>query len=256
MEIKGIDVSRWQGEIDWEKVGKSGVRFAMIKALHGKKPDPRFEANIRGAAESGISAGAYVFSLAKSSGEAEEEAEAAVSLLRGRPVRWPVAMDFESPHFEEMTESERKKVIRAFCGRIKSAGFTPMLYSSRDWLTRVIPASVRGEYPIWLAQWRAEKPEADFDFAMWQSGTGRIPGIDGEVDLDVSYVDFASVSPKPLLFRITRPRSRGEAYLLMQRALNAAGYCDAAGKPLKEDGVWGARSMEAFSAMLGLNGGK
>ncbi|MBR0136688.1 MAG: hypothetical protein IJM18_10830 [Clostridia bacterium] len=253
MEIKGIDVSKWQGRIDWKKAAESGVRFAMIKALQGLSPDPRFEENAKGAADNGIYAGAYVFSLAKDPDEAEAEAEAALDACAPYNITWPVAMDFEGAHFEKMKKSERGAIITAFCERIKRGGMIPMLYSNRDWFTRLIPVSVRDEYPVWLAQWRAEKPDTGFEYAMWQSGAGSVGGIEGDVDIDTSYVDFSLFSRPQASFRLTRPRSRGEAYLMMQRALNAAGYRSLDGRPLKEDGVWGKKSREAFLKMLKAN---
>lgn len=250
MEIKGIDVSKWQGDIDWAEVCASGVRFAMIRALYGTEPDPRFEENVSGAVKNGVFAGAYVYSLASAPDEARAEAEALIALVRGHTLRYPAAIDFEDSRFEKLTKAERGGVISAFCETVKNAGLIPMLYSSRDWFDRVIPMSAIKKYPVWLGQWRDEKPEAGFDFAMWQSGAGSVPGISGEADIDFSYVDFAALTAPPLSFTLTSPRGRGEGYLAMQRALNACGYRDSNGKRLKEDGVWGKRSYEAFLSMV------
>lgn len=250
MELNGIDVSKWQGEIDWARVKEAGTEFAMIRALYGTKEDPRFRANLKGAEGNGVYAGAYVYSLAVTEDEARAEADAALELVKGAALRYPIAMDMEDERQKGLTKAMRGKLISAFCDRIAAAGRIPMIYSSRDWFDRLIPAAVTKKYPVWLAQWRAEKPETDFETAMWQSGTGSVEGIGEKVDIDVSYTDFAALTAPRAVFRITRPRLKGEAYLCMQRALNAANYRDAEGKRLEEDGVWGKRSMEAFLALL------
>ncbi len=194
MDIKGIDVSRWQGSIDWKRVSEAGVRFAMIKALQGKKPDPRFSENIEGAIGAGICVGVYVYSTAQNEDEARAEAEAALEACRGYELHYPVALDFESGHFKAMTKAVRGRIIRAFMDRIEAGGRIPILYSNHDWLTRLIPKSVTSRYLIWLARWREDEPEEPFCYCMWQSGTSRVPGIDGETDIDTSFFDFASLT--------------------------------------------------------------
>ncbi len=250
MEINGIDVSKWQGDIDWARVRESGVGFAMIKATQGLKPDPKFRQNALGALNAGLHAGAYVYSKAVSADAARREAQAALELIGDIGLDYPVALDFESSHFGSMTEVERGDIITAFLGVIERAGFCPMLYSNRDWFKNLIPAAVRDEYPVWLASWRKKKPSPGFDLAMWQRGKGDVPGIEGKVDLDICYSAF---SPRVTLFRLTDPPMRGEAFLAMQKALSAAGYKDADGKPLVPDGVWGRRSEAAFTAMIRAN---
>ncbi len=246
MEIRGIDVSRWQGDIDWTAAAGSGLRFAMIKACQGTKEDPKFKRNIEGAVKAGIYAGAYVYSLAEDAETAGAEAEAVLKLVRPYELRWPVALDLEHAGFEKLPKALRLRVIDAFCGRIKAAGRVPMIYSSSDWFRRVIPKAAIKRYSVWLARWRGDPPEEDFAYAMWQSGTGEIPGINGPTDLDVSFTDFSLYTVPTAEFAVTVPRKRGEAYLKMQEALNASGYRDDSGAPLAEDGVWGKKSMQAL----------
>ncbi len=250
MEINGIDVSKWQGDIDWKLVSSSGVRFAMIRLAHGTDMDARFSKNVKGAVKNGIKAGAYVFSLAGNTDEARAEALNAVKACEGLTISFPVAMDVENAHFEKLGKTERGKLIEAFCETVKASGMTPMIYSNRDWFTRLIPRSVMKKYPVWLAQWRQDKPSTDFEYAMWQYGKGHVDGIDGDVDLDICFKDFSTVCSSPIVFDLTVPRKRGEAFLDMQTALNAAGYTDDSGKPLAADGVWGKRSRQAFVKML------
>lgn len=252
MEYHGIDVSRWQGAIDWKKVKEAGVSFAMIKALQGKKPDPRFLENLAGATENGVFAGLYVYSKAKTAADAAAEAEKAMELAKGFTLRFPAAIDFEDECFLDMDESGRGAIIEAFCERIKELGALPIVYSNRDWFTRVIPKDIPKKYDIWLASWRSSKPKGDF--AMWQSGAGTVDGIGGEVDLDVCFKDYPALTKPPVIFKLTRPRQRGRAFLLMQEALIEAGYRDAENEPLTPDGVWGKRSEEAFKKLLSENG--
>lgn len=253
MRIKGIDVSRWQGSVDWKKAAASGVRFAMIKALQGERPDPRFMENAEGAIKNGVHAGAYVYSLAADEAAAIREAEAALDLCSEYELRYPVALDFENEHFRAMTKAARGRVIEAFMGRIAEGGRIPILYSNHDWLTRLVPKSVLEKHYIWLAWWRSDKPAEDYSYAMWQRGTGKVDGIEGEVDIDVSFIDFAGLTGAKLPLRVEEPSLKGEGYRAFQRALALGGYTDEEGLPPKEDGVWGKRSQQAMDQLVRVN---
>ena len=250
MEIRGIDVSRWQGDIDWAAAAGAGLRFAMIKACQGTKKDPKFKRNIEGAIKAGLYAGAYVYSLAEDEDAARAEARAVLKLTEPYELRWPIALDLEHEGFVRLAKAERLGVIDAFCAEIAAAGRLPMIYSNSDWFRRVIPKAAAKRYSVWLARWRSEPPEEDFAYAMWQSGTGEVPGINGPVDLDVSFEDFSRLTVPKAEFAVTVPRKRGEAYLKMQEALNAAGYRDESGAPLDADGVWGKKSMQALLSLV------
>ena len=253
--IKGIDVSRYQGEIDWPAVAADGVRFAMIKALQGAdKVDPRFRENAEGAARAGIPFGVYVYGKANNAEEARREAEAAIDLISDFRLAYPVALDVESAHFRELTPSALGDIINAFCTRVKEAGETPLVYSNKDWLTNVIPKECSGKWPVWLAQWRKTPPDYSGPYAMWQYGKAQVAGIQTKADMDICYADFPAEKERlPVRFAVTLPRLTGEPALAMQRALIAANYKDSSDTPLDPDGVWGAKSQSAFDKLLALN---
>lgn len=251
--IKGIDVSRYQGDIDWLAAAADGVSFAMIKALQGANSvDKCFLKNAEGAAAAGVPFGVYVYSKANNANEASAEAEAALSLVSGLELSYPIAMDFESKHFLLLSEEERGAVIDSFCLRIKAAGFIPLLYSSKNWLTNVIPAECAQRWNVWLAQWRRSDPDYEGPFTMWQFGKGEVAGIEGKVDMDISLVDYPAMiaDSRPIRFAVTNPRLTGEAVLKMQQALIAANYTDASGDPLDPDGVWGKKSQQALDKLV------
>ena len=253
MQLTGIDVSRYQGEIDWQAVASDGVAFAMIKALQGAKLiDKRFAQNAAGAASAGIPFGVYVYSKARNAEEASAEAEAALALTNGLELSYPIAIDVESAHFLDMEEEERGEAITAFCSAVRAAGRIPMLYSNKDWLTNHIPKACSESVPVWLAQWRKTKPDYSGPYAMWQYGRAGVAGISGKVDMDICYVDFPSLAleARPVRFAVTSPLQRGEPFLLMQRALNAARYTDSNGDPLEADGVWGGKSQSALDKLV------
>ncbi len=250
---KGVDVSRYQGDIDWQAVKAGGVEFAMIKALQGAdRIDKCFQRNAEGAAAAGVPFGVYVFSKANNAAEARAEAEAVLGLTAGLALDYPIAMDFESKHFLLLTEKEREDMINAFCSAIKAAGHTPMLYSSKNWLVNVIPQSCAQAWPVWLAQWRRSDPDYEGPFTMWQCGKAEVTGIEGKVDIDICLVDYPALiaAQRPVRFAVTVPRLTGEAVRLMQSALNAANYRDLNGDPLDPDGVWGKKSQSALDRLV------
>ena len=206
--IKGIDVSRYQGDIDWCAAAEDGVGFAMIKALQGASMvDKCFLQNARGAEEAGVPFGVYVYSKAQSADDARAEARAVIELTSGFTLRWPVAIDVESEHFREMEGSLLADIINAFCTEVKSAGLVPIVYSNKYWLMNVIPAVCSRTWDIWLAQWRKTDPDYPGPFTMWQHGRGEVKGIDTTVDLDISLVDYSAVTEavRPAVFRVETP---------------------------------------------------
>lgn len=255
--IKGIDVSRYQGDIDWRAVAGDGVKFAMIKALQGSgSVDRRFLQNARGAEEAGIPFGVYVYSKAADAAQARAEARAAIELTQGFTLQYPVAIDVESAHFREMESSLLAGIINAFCKEIEGAGLVPLVYSNKDWLMNVIPEDVSCRWDVWLAQWRKSDPDYPGPFTMWQYGRGEVKGIDTMVDMDICLVDYAEVSEaaRPLVFRVETPYLRGDAYMKMQLALIAANYTDSNGDPLDPDGVWGPKSQQALDKLIKAQG--
>lgn len=210
MELNGIDVSKWNGVIQWPAVAASGIRFAMIRAAYGAKTggatlDPRFPANIAGATAAGISAGVYLYSYALSVREAISEADALIRLLEPyrAQITFPVACDIEELTQAVLGRTVLTRMANAFADRIRAAGYTPLIYSNLNWLTNFFtPADFTAD--VWLAQW-AKKPSYTGSYVMWQrTDRGSVPGITGNVDLNIAYVDFAADTSAQAVDRLYR----------------------------------------------------
>ena len=197
MQYNGMDVSSYQGNIDWAKVRNAGIRFAMIRAGFGKSVDTKFTQNVRGALQNHIQVGLYWFSYAVNEQEAEEEAALLINAARAWNISYPLAFDYEETAVQyaaengiTMTKTLATAMANAFCNAVAVSGYTPMVYSNPDFLTRYIDFSALGnDCQLWLAQWGV--PEPSYDAAIWQhTSNGTVDGVPTVVDLDISYVDY------------------------------------------------------------------
>ena len=201
--IKGIDVSYAQGAVDWAAVKASGVEFAMIRASRGKvsdqKPmavDTTFEYNITEAAKNGIHVGVYHYLYASTVSEAKKEAQFLLKTIAPYRIDYPVVLDVEEQYQANLGKKKLTNIIKAFLDEIKNAGYYAMLYSNKTWLTKYIDMSQISEYDVWLAQWNSV-PTYDGPFGMWQySSKGIVSGIDGYVDLNISYKRYNVILKK------------------------------------------------------------
>ncbi|MDD3368566.1 MAG: glycoside hydrolase family 25 protein [Lachnospiraceae bacterium] len=196
--IFGIDVSKYQGDIDWEKVRDAGVQFAIIRCgYRGSQTgclveDPFFAQNMRGAAEAGIPVGVYFFTQATNEVEAVEEASMVVTLCERYQLDYPVYIDTEGAggngRADALDAETRTTVCEAFCSTLRNAGFGAGVYASRNWLNNNLYADRLSSFETWLAEYR-EIPEYEGYYTMWQyTSKGSIDGIEGNVDLDISYL--------------------------------------------------------------------
>ena len=196
---KGIDVSYAQGAIDWAKVKKAGVQFAMIRASRGKagtKPmakDVTFDYNITEATKNGVKVGVYHYLYASTEAEAREEARFFIETISPYKITYPVVLDVEEQYQANLGKAKITSIAKVFLDEVKAAGYYAMLYSNKSWLTHYLDMSVLSEYDVWLAQWN-EVPTYSGDFGMWQySAKGIVSGIDGYVDLDLSYKNYSQI---------------------------------------------------------------
>ena len=193
---KGIDVSEYQGKIDWQAVRRAGVTFAMLRAGYGRyadQVDKRFEENYAGASKAGVHVGAYWFSYAVTPEQARSEAETCLLHLAGKRFDYPIAYDVETRAHRELGEEKLSAVVQAFCETLEAHGYYVCVYANLSFLRSVLSSYIRTRYCIWLAQW-ASTPTYGGSFGMWQhSASGTVPGISGAVDLDLSYKDFPAV---------------------------------------------------------------
>ena len=194
----GIDVSKWNGNIDWNAVKNSGVSYVIIRSgYRGSSQgslieDPKFTANIKGATEAGLKVGVYFFTQAVDAVEAVEEASMVLEQVKNYKISYPIFLDVESSggRGDKIDKETRTAVCKAFCETIQSAGYTAGIYANKTWLTSKIDTSSLNGYKIWLAQYAAA-PTYEGRYDLWQyKSTGRVSGIRGDVDLNLSYLGY------------------------------------------------------------------
>ncbi|MBQ8781095.1 MAG: glycoside hydrolase family 25 protein [Oscillospiraceae bacterium] len=195
--MKVIDVSRHNGIINWEKVKADGVDGVIIRAGYGRlssQKDSRFEENYAGAKAVGLNVGTYFYTYAKSTDEAETEAEVFLEWIKGKTFELPVYFDIEDQSINHLSRDVLTDICLRWCGRVEKAGYYTGIYANVYWFSRLLDTDRLSAYDKWLAHW-AEKPAYDESFGgMWQySSTGRINGINGDVDLNKMYRDYPSV---------------------------------------------------------------
>lgn len=198
MSIKGIDVSKWQGQIDWAKVKADGIQFAMIRAGYGQNNiDPQFKRNAEQCAKVGMPFGVYWFSYALNVSDAEKEAAYCLAAVKPYKLEYPICFDFEYDSVEyakkqgvNVTKTLASQIVKAFCNRIEKAGYFAMNYANLDYLKNYFTDEVNARYGLWLAAWN-NKSDPPRDCYIWQyTNSGKVNGISGAVDLNRSYVDF------------------------------------------------------------------
>lgn len=202
VEVKnGIDVSRFQGKINWEKVKAAGIDFAIIRAgLRGTTEgklltDDFFEDNIEGATENGIDVGVYFYSQAVNKEEAEEEVQLILDLIEPYKVTYPVVIDVESAESDsartvDLTTDDYELVVKTFCDMVSKAGYKPMIYGNVKSYTLLMDAIDVDDYDIWIAYYGTPL-YYPYHFNIWQyTSSGRVDGIDGDVDLNICITDY------------------------------------------------------------------
>ena len=255
---RGIDVSKWQGPINWQAVAQSGVTFAFIRVGNTLKGiDEYFYYNMLAAQQAGIKTGVYIYSYAKNVQEAAMEAQFVLNAIQNVQVSYPVVWDVEDNVHKSLSPEMLSLMANTFCATIEAEGYYPMVYSSANWYKdRIGPVF----YDKWVAQWAAtcDIPDA----AVWQyTSKGRVPGISGDVDLDEWYALIPTIPPaenpqnpykdsgrllkyNPLTVGIPRDDVRW-----LQWELREAGY------QLQVDGRFGPKTdlaLRAFQAAHGL----
>ena len=194
--LTGIDVSVYQGDIDWEAVAQSGVEFAIIRLGYrgysqgAIQLDRNFEQNMRGALEAGLDVGVYCFSQATTVLEAEEEADFVLELIDGYDLTYPVVFDWENITYDtartDGIDSQTLTALAdAFCRRVEEAGYQPMIYFNQYLAYLMYDLEGITQWPFWLAEYN-ETPGFYYTFQMWQyTDAGQVDGIQGEVDLNL-----------------------------------------------------------------------
>lgn len=196
----GIDVSEFQKEIDWAEVQKAGVEFAMIRAGFrgytegGLFEDSNVHKNIQGALDNGIEVGIYFFSQATTIDEAIEEAKYAMEIVKDYNITYPIAFDWEltnepDARTNNITPEQVTSFAEAFCKEIEKNGYKAMIYYSEYYGYVLYDLSKFTDYRMWYVEY-SDLPDFYYAFDMWQySESGRVNGIDGDVDLNLWFGD-------------------------------------------------------------------
>lgn len=197
--VLGIDVSKWNGAINWDAVKNSGINFVIIRcgfrgsATAALVEDANFRSNIKGAQAAGLKVGVYFYSQAVNEVEAVEEASMALSLVSGYNLSYPIFLDVESSggRGDKISAAERTKVCEAFCRTVANSGYKAGVYANKTWFNSMINTSSISGYKIWLAQYAAAPTYTTTRYDMWQySSKGSVSGISGKVDMNISYLGY------------------------------------------------------------------
>lgn len=191
----GIDVSKWQGSINWAAVKASGVDFAIIRCgYRGSQTgvlveDPMFRQNIQGATAAGLRVGVYFFTQAVTEAEAVEEASMCLQLCSGYNLAFPIFIDTEDgARAQGLDRGSRTAIMNAFCQTIANSGRRPGIYASTSWYNTMLNAGSLGGWTIWVAQYAAAC-QYKGSYSMWQyTSKGSVPGVSGSCDMNVSFI--------------------------------------------------------------------
>lgn len=198
---KGIDVSKWQGKIDWPRVK---VDFAIIRAGISTSKDVRFEENYAGATAAGVPVGVYWYLKAMTVEAAHREAAACIKAISGKKLSYPVYADIEEAAQLRLGRDKLTDIAAAFLEDIEAAGYFVGLYSSKSHLEACFTPEIRERYAVWVAHYGVGKTTYTGRYGMWQyTDKGKVDGISGAVDLDIAYEDYPAIirgtatEPKP-----------------------------------------------------------
>lgn len=197
----GVDISKYQEYIDFNKVKKAGIDFCMVRVGargYGTGQlvlDEYFHENMKRATDAGLALGVYFFSQAITEEEAIEEADMVLEQIEAYNVTYPVAFHMEyiendTARVEKLTKKEKTAIAKAFLDTVGAAGYTPVIYGKKEWLIQKIDLTKLEDYDVWLAQYE-DIPDYPYKFSMWQyTNQGTVEGISGKVDLNISFIDF------------------------------------------------------------------
>jgi len=194
---RGIDVSEWQGEIDWAKVKASGVNFAIIRAGYGmyeNQKDKFFEKNLAGAKAAGIDCGVYWYSYATNVSEAQKEAELFYNTIKDKKFEYPAYIEMGCPGIAGMNAEQISRIADTFCSYIESKGFYIGIRSYASFLSTMLQPYIFEKYDVCVANHDVDKPQYSGSYNLWQyTGSGQVDGISTLVNMDYAYCNFPSI---------------------------------------------------------------
>ena len=218
MNIKGLDVSEFQGEINWERVKNAGYQFAMIRAGYGFNTiDKQFQRNASECNRIGLPIGVYWFCYAVSPETAIQEADGCLRTIRNYRIDYPVCYDIEQASAAyalgegvTITPALAKQLVSSFCNRIEAGGYYAMFYTNRSFLDNYLGNDLAKRYAFWYARYASSFDGTDC--GMWQyTNEGSVPGIGGNVDLDIGYIDYPASSARAGLNHLSETACRRPA---------------------------------------------
>ncbi len=191
---KGIDVSEHQGIIDWKKVKADSVEFAILRAGFGKnlsQQDAYFEKNYDGCKASSIPVGAYWYSYALSVDAAKREADTCLKTIENKVFEYPIYFDIEDRTQLALSEDMLQKITIAFCDELEAAGYWVGIYSYKSFLESNFTPEILKRYAVWVAHTGVTQTSFKYPHGIWQySHTGKVNGINTNVDLNYGYIDY------------------------------------------------------------------
>lgn len=236
-KIYGIDVSYYQGNIDWNKVKNSGIEFVIIRVGYrgyGSAgtlvEDPKFKTYMSGAAQAGLKVGVYFYTQAINTKEAAEEAQFVLDRIKGYQLDMPVYYDIESVDYDSgrldnagLSKAQKTELCKSFCNTVINAGYESGVYANKTWLTYMIDGKALGElYPIWLAHYTSNTDYAE-RIDMWQyTGSGTVSGISAYTDMNVWYP--GSSAPMGSITLSCKSMTGSTAMLSWNSVIGASGY--------------------------------
>lgn len=246
--MKGMDVSRYQGKVDWAAAKADGIQFALLRAGYGRLPsqkDAYFEQNYAACMQQGIPVGCYWYSYATDEAAVAAEAEACLQAIAGKTFALGVWFDQEYERkILALSNAKRTRLIWIFLEKLRAAGYCCGLYCSEDWIKTKVDAAALAGVDLWLARYGTH-PAVRPGLCLWQySSTGRVAGVVGNVDLDELFALPQAAGPLAGLgTALLRRGSRGMAVVRLQTILAQLGYA-----PGKADGIFGAKTEAAVRA--------
>ena len=201
-----LDVSRWQGSIDWDKVKKSGkIDGVMLRVLGSKggKPyvDQAFERNYAACTARGIPVGGYYYTCAVTQRQTEEELAALKTALRGKTFQLPLAIDVEDPRLRSMAPAKLSARVAEAAAQLEAWGLYAMVYTYTNFADTALDMAALAAYDLWIADYRGKRPPRRH--GMWQyTSSGKIHGVSGPVDLSHAYKDYATIIQRAGLTKV------------------------------------------------------
>lgn len=192
-----LDVSRWQGSIDWDAVKRSGkIDGVMLRVLGSKggKPylDPYFARNYAECARLGLPVGGYYYTCAVTQRQTEEELAALKTALRGKTFQLPLAIDVEDPRLRSLAPAKLSALVAEAAAQLEAWGLYAMVYTYTNFADTALDMAALAAYDLWIADYRGKRPARKH--GMWQyTSSGKIPGIAKGADLSVAYKDYAGI---------------------------------------------------------------